>query len=86
MAKLCRLIDHPGGSQLAAAAAAGDAATCGPLPPSSITEAEMYGNFDIILDHFSHFSAPHHPIHPVGFTPRRAYTGRVLIGVWNPML
>ena len=48
---------------------------------------EKYGNFDIILDHLlAHFSAPPHPTRTVCFTPRRAYTGRVLIGVWNPML
>jgi len=76
MAKLCRLIDHPDGSQLAAAAAAGDATTCGPLPASSITEAEMYGNFDIIWDQFSRtyqfHPTPHVPCTPLYFVPMLA--------------
>ena len=61
-------------------------------PPRPVISHETgnyntYGNFDIIFGPFlAHFSAPPHPKRTVGCTPRRAYTGRVLIGVWNPML
>ena len=44
-----------------------------------------YGNFDIILDHFSRTSQLHpHPTRTVCYTGPRACTDRVLTGAWHP--